>query len=298
MTVPPADVPTATVPPADVPVVDAHLHVWDLGLSEYSWLTPDKGVLYRSYLPDEAEAELRTAGVDAAVLVQAEDSERDTEFMLDVASRYPWVAGVVGWVRLDDPARAAEQLDRWQQHPAFGGVRHLVHDDPRDDFLALPEVRRSLAEVAARGLPFDVPDAWPRHLGRARDLAAAVPELRVVVDHLAKPPTDPADFARWAQTLRQVAALPNTVAKVSGLQTTPGWGVEAVRPAWEVALDCFGPARLMYGGDWPVTVPTGGYQHAWTVTSQLLAGLGADDRARVLAGTATEVYGLAGRTGG
>ena len=286
-----------SVPPGRRRTVDAHLHVWDLTVSDYSWLTPDKGVLHDSFLPDRAEAELRTAGVDAAVLVQAEDSERDTQYMLDVASARPWVAGVVGWVRLDDPARAAEQLDRWQQHPAFCGVRHLVHDDPRDDFLALPEVRRSLGEVAERGLPFDVPDAWPRHLGMARDLAAAVPGLRVVVDHLAKPPTEPPDFARWAQALRDVAALPNTVAKVSGLQTVPGWGVETVRPAWEIALDCFGPDRLMYGGDWPVTVPTGGYQHAWTVTTQLLADLAPHERARVLAGTATEVYGLAGRTG-
>ena len=273
-------------------VVDAHLHVWDLSVSGYAWLTPDLGALHASFPPEQARAELEQAGVDAAVLVQAEDSERDTEFLLEVAARHAWVAGVVGWVRLDDPGRAADQLDRWQQHAAFCGVRHLVHDDPRDDFLALPGVRRSLATVADRGLAFDVPDAWPRHLGGARDLAAAAPGLRVVVDHLAKPPAGAADFDRWARALREVAALPNTVAKVSGLQTSPGYGAGSVRPAWEVALECFGPSRLMYGGDWPMTVPTGGYQHAWAVAAELVGELSPDERARVLAGTATDVYGL------
>lgn len=271
--------------------VDAHLHVWDLAVSEYAWLTPDLGALHTSFTPEQAHTELEAAGIGSAVLVQAEDSERDTEHMLAVADRHPWVAGVVGWVQLDDPGRAAEQLDRWQRHPAFCGVRHLVHADNRDDFLALPSVRRSLADVAARGLPLDVPDAWPTHLDGARDLAAALPQLRVVVDHLAKPPTG-AGFEAWARALRDIAARPNTVAKVSGLQTVPGWNAETVRPAWEVALDCFGPSRLMYGGDWPMTVPTGGYQHAWAVTAQLLDDLAPDERASVLAGTAADVYGL------
>jgi L-fuconolactonase len=282
---------TSPVPAA--PRIDAHLHVWDLEVSEYAWLTPDFGPLHATFAPETARAELDVAGIDAAVLVQAEDSERDTGYLLDVATRHTWVAGVVGWVALDDPARAARQLHRWQQHPAFCGVRHLVHDDPRDDFLALPSVRDSLREIAARGLAFDVPDAWPRHLSATADLAGAVPELRVVVDHLAKPPAAPAEFDRWRRTLRQVAALPNTVAKLSGLQR-PGepFTVGSVRPAWDVALELFGPSRLMYGGDWPMTVLAGGYQPVWQVTATLLGELSPAEQARLLAGTATEVYGL------
>ena len=152
------------------------------------------------------------------MLVQAEDSERDTELMLEAAQRHPWIAGVVGWVQLDDPAVAERQLDRWQEQPQFRGVRHLVHDDPRDDFLRLPPVRRSLRQLAARGIPFDVPDAWPRHLAATADLAAELPGLRIVVDHLGKPPYGGADWERWQSTLGEVAAHPNTTAKVSGLQ--------------------------------------------------------------------------------
>ncbi|MGW4587714.1 amidohydrolase family protein [Amycolatopsis thermoflava] len=272
-------------------VVDTHLHLWDLTVGGYAWLPPGSP-LHRTFTAGQARRELDAAGIATAVLVQAEDSEADTEFMLAQADAHDWIAGVVGWVRLDDPDTARRQLDRWQRHPAFRGVRHLVHDDPRADFLDLPAVRRSLALLAERGLPFDVPDAWPRHLRQVAGLAAALPELTIVVDHLGKPPADPAEFRDWLTTLRAVAAHPNTVAKLSGLQR-PGepLTVGSARPAVEAAVELFGPDRLMYGGDWPMTVPHGGYGRAWEVLSALIGELPAPDRARVLSGTASAVYG-------
>jgi len=271
-------------------IVDTHLHLWDLTMSEYSWIP--EGPLHATYTAKQARSELDAAGIDTAILVQAEDSEADTEFMLGQAAEHDWITGVVGWVRLEDPDTAARQLDRWQEHAEFRGVRHLVHDDPRDDFLELPGVRRSLAMLAGRGLTFDVPDAWPRHLAQIADLAAAVPELTIVVDHLGKPPRDPEAFRRWRTTLRRVAERPNTVAKLSGLQM-PGepFTVEAVRPAVAEALEAFGPRRLMYGGDWPMTVLFGGYGRAWAVLSELVGELPEPERERVLSGTAHQVYG-------
>jgi L-fuconolactonase len=267
-------------------VVDAHLHIWDLERSEYSWLTPELGPLYATFTPEQAHAELAAAGVAAAVLVQAEDSLRDTELMLEAAARHPWIAGVVGWVQLDDPAVAERQL----ADTRLCGVRHLVHDDPRDDFLALESVRTSLRLLAERGLPFDVPDAWPRHLAATAELPE---DLVVVVDHLGKPPFGSGDWDRWRATLAAVAARPNTVAKVSGLQV-PGtpFTVEQVRPAWEVALDLFGPGRLMWGSDWPLTVLVGGYTHAWDVMSSLVAELSPEEQAQVTSSTAAFVYKL------
>jgi L-fuconolactonase len=273
-------------------VVDAHLHLWDLTVSDYVWLPPD-GPLHATFTAGQARSALDAAGVDTAVLEQAEDSEADTEFMFAQADRHDWIVGVVGWVRPDDPETAERQLDRWQREPAFRGVRHLVHDDPRDDFLELPGVRRSLALLADRGLPFDVPDAWPRHLARAADLAAALPELTVVINHLGKPPRCPEAFAAWLATMREVANRPNTVAKLSGLQL-PGAPVtrDIVRPAVEAALDLFGPDRLMYGGDWPMTVPFGRYGHAWEILSTLIGELSGPERSRVLSGIAKAVYGV------
>jgi L-fuconolactonase len=274
-------------------VVDAHLHVWDLARSEYGWLSPELGSLYATFTPEQAHAELEAAGVASAVLVQAEDSLRDTELMLEVAHRHPWIAGVVGWVQLDDPAVAARQLECWLREPRFRGVRHLVHDDARDDFLALPSVRASLRLLGEAGIPFDVPDAWPRHLAATADLAAALGDLQIVVDHLGKPPYGSADWERWRATLGEVAARPNTVAQVSGLQV-PGrpFTVDEVRPAWEAALELFGPQRLMWGSDWPLTVLTGGYVQAWEVMSSLIGELSPDEQAHVTTSTAVSVYKL------
>ena len=272
-------------------VIDAHLHLWDLEAGEYAWLGPQHGPLHRTFTADEAGAELVAAGVDAAVLVQAEDSEADTRSMLAAAETHDFLVGVVGWVRLDEPDEAARQLADYGDHPCFRGVRHLVHDDPRDDFLELPEVRRSLGLLARRGLPLDVPDAWPRHLRRLPALADAVPDLTVVVDHLAKPPRGSDDLPDWERALREVARRPNTVAKVSGLQLVgQPLTATALRPVWEVALECFGPERLMYGGDWPMTVPHGGYRAHYAVLRELVDELSEAERDRVLASTAAAIY--------
>jgi L-fuconolactonase len=273
--------------------IDAHLHLWDLQAGEYAWLGPQHGALFVTFTAEAAHAELTEAGFDSAVLVQAEDSTRDTEFLLDTAAAHPWVAGVVGWVPLDDPAATARQLDRWQGNAALHGVRHLVHNDPRDGFLALPPVRRSLALVAERGLAFDVPDAWPRHLDAVATLAADLPQLTVVVDHLGKPPRGSADYPAWRDALAGVAARENTVAKVSGLRMpAQPYSVAALRPTWDTALELFGPSRLMYGGDWPMSVPDGGYAPTWQVLAELIGELSPNEQDALLAGTARTAYHL------
>ena len=267
-------------------VLDAHLHLWDSARDDYAWIPP--GPLDRSFTLADARAELEPAGVAAAVLVQAADTEADTWAMLE-AARDPFIAGVVGWIRLEDPAMAATQLETYGGR--LRGVRHLIHDDPRDDFLELPAVRESLGLLAASGLAFDVPDAWPRHLPGLAAFADAVPGLRVVVDHLGKPPRGTEAMPSWEKALRAVAERPNTVAKVSGLQR-PGqpFTVRALRPVWEIALEAFGPSRLLYGGDWPMTVPEGGYAPHWQVVRALIEELSPAEQAEVLAGTACATY--------
>lgn len=273
--------------------IDAHLHLWDRSVGEYAWITPSLGALFADFGPDDARSELDAAGIDAAVLVQAEDSSIDTRFMLHVAREHDWVAGVVGWVPLDDPPAARAALDALSDETALCGIRHLVHDDPRDDFLDLPGVRESLAAVAEEGLAFDVPDAWPRHLAGAARIARALPELTVVIDHLAKPPVRGADFAAWRQEFEAIAALPNTVAKFSGLHR-PGvpFSRASVAPLLEIALEAFGPDRIMYGGDWPMSVPHGGYAPTWAVMRSCLDALSESERDAVLGGTATRTYRL------
>lgn len=282
-------------------MIDSHLHLWTLdtfvtgGVRHYPWLGPQHGELYRSFGEDEAGETLDAAGVRGAVLVQADDTVADTESMLAVAARNPWVFGVVGWIRLDEPAEAAGQLHRFTAQPVFKGVRHLVHDDPRDDFLDLPQVRESLALVARRGLTLDIPDAYPRHLGSAVRLAREMPELTVVLDHLGKPPlADPQRMDSWHADFSALGREPNAVAKLSGLHL-PGieYTADALRPLFEAALEAFGPERLMIGCDWPVSTLGAPYGRTLDVLLELVSSLSPSEQDLVLEETAIRTYRLA-----
>lgn len=274
-------------------MIDAHLHLWEPAPGRYAWLEHADPALRRPFTSAEAHRELDGAGVEAAILVQAEDSAADTEAMLAAAEANFWLVGVVGWVPLDDTGQAGSMLERWLAHPAFCGVRHLVHEDPRDDFLRLPAVRKSLALLSELGVAFDVPDAWPRHLNAVADLAAALPGLTIVVDHLGKPPIG-SEFPAWRRAITAVAAQPNTVAKVSGLHHAGRpRSLSELRPVWDLALELFGPTRLMYGGDWPMTVPGGGYRGALAPIRQLSDELSAAERRALFHETATNAYSIA-----
>lgn len=284
-------------------MIDAHLHLWELdagaAAGAYAWLGPQHGELFRSYGEAEARDTLLAAGVSGAVLVQADDTTADTDAMLAAADRNSWILGVVGWIPLDNPAEAAEQLERLVRNPTFRGVRHLVHNDPRDDFLELPEVRESLGLLAGHGLAFDVPDAFPRHLDRTVELARELPELTIVLDHLGKPPLteagsmDSAAMTAWCRGFRALAELPNTVAKLSGLHL-PGvpYTAQALRPLWEEALAAFGTERLMIGGDWPVSTVGAPYGRTLGVLLELASELEPAERQAILEGNARRTYTL------
>lgn len=275
--------------------IDAHLHLWNLDGGGYSWLGPQHSSISRSFSALEAEALMGQYGIDSAILVQAEDSQQDTEAMLRTARTETWVRGVVAWVPLDDDLAAEAEIERLVSEPVVCGLRHLVHDDPREGFLELPAVRRSLRRAAAAGLAFDVPDAWPHHLQQSVDLARAVPELTVVLDHLGKPPLEAGNgcLQSWRDRIRALAALPNTAAKVSGLRL-PGvpYTKLAIRPAWEEALNTFGPQRLMLGSDWPVSLMGGPYSETLQVLDSFVDELSPTEQQWLRSRSAESAYKL------
>jgi L-fuconolactonase len=276
-------------------VVDAHQHVWDLEKVSYPWLVPEYGPLYRTYAQDEIDPVLAACGIDASVLVQAADSVEDTRWMQATADRSDRVRGIVGWVPLDRPGEAAELLDDYAADPRIVGVRHLIHEDPDPDWILRPEVGEGLALLADRGYTFDVVAVLPRHLEHVPTLSERHPDLDMVVDHLAKPPIASGGWQPWAGLLAAAAQNPRVHAKVSGLNTaadTERWTADDLRRYVDHALEVFGPDRLMYGGDWPVTVLGGGYEKVWDATLRLLEPLSQAERDQVLGGTATRFYGL------
>jgi L-fuconolactonase len=275
--------------------VDAHLHLWHLDRVSYPWLTEALGPIHRTFAFAEVEPQLEQAGVDRVVLVQAANSTEDTEAMFAVAAGNDRVAGVVAWIDLLDPRRAAQQLDSWGAHPSFVGVRHLIHDEPDPDWLAQDAVHASLALLADRGLAFDVIGVLPRHLEHALGLAAELPSLRLVIDHLGTPPVGAANPEPWRSLMTSLAAHPNVSAKLSGLTTLgPAGHTDArrLRTFVDHALDVFGPERVMFGGDWPVSTLAGSYADTWATANELVAGLSESERASVFGGASTAAYRL------
>lgn len=285
-------------------IIDSHLHVWDRSVSRYDWITDDHAPLTETHTPSRVAEALASCRIDQVVLVQAEDTVADTQYMLDTAQGrldgglpdgHPTtITGVVGWVPLDRPGAAAEQLEQYQDEPLVKGVRHLIHGDPRaEHFLDDAAVAEGLRLLSNAGLVLDLPDAWPRYAHRIADTAARHPDLTIVVDHLAKPPADPAAWHEWADCLRAIAAHPNTVTKLSGLHLDGiPYTAEALRPSFEVALEAFGPSRMMYGGDWPMTRLHGGYVATFDVLAELIGTLTNEEAGQVWAGTAQRTYRL------
>jgi L-fuconolactonase len=257
----------------------------------YEWPTPAEAAIYRTFSAEDLEPELAGAKIDATVIVQAANSLADTDAMLAAADRHSWIAGVVGWLPLADPAAARRELDA---RPRLRGVRHLIHWEADPDWLVRPDTQAGLALLAERGLPFDVVAVFPDHLPLVPAVAEAQPDLDLVIDHLAKPPFRSAGWDAWVGAMRAAAAHPRVWAKVSGLDTAagPGWSVDELRPAFEVALETFGAERLMFGSDWPVTRLVSGYGDVVGATHALVAGLSPREQQRILGGTAVEVYRL------
>lgn len=274
-------------------IIDAHQHVWDLTRSPYSWLGPHVPQWNRTFTFEELAPHLERNGVDRTVLVQSDDADGDTDLMLEVADSHPEVAAVVVYVPLDRPEEAERRLAELRRDDRVVGVRNLIHDLPDPDWILRPEVDEGLSVLERAGVTFDYVAVLPRHLEHVPTLVERHPDLRIVIDHLSKPPIGEADVEPWWSLIGRAAEGPLVHAKVSGLY--PGaamdsWTPEAIRPFVDRALELFGPSRLMYGGDWPISVAAGGYDRVFSGLAEVLADLGPADAEQVWSGTAARFY--------
>jgi L-fuconolactonase len=281
--------------------IDAHQHFWQLARGDYTWLQSDEPALAplrRDFLPADLAPKLRAHGVTQTVLVQAAGSTAETDFMLSLAHEHAFIAGVVGWVDLADPA-SMDTLDRWAANPHLVGVRPLLQDLPEVDWINRRPDPEVLCHLNRLGLRFDAL-VKPQHLPALAQFALAHPELPMVIDHGAKPLLGSAASATstqaWQQDMATLAALPNVVCKLSGLLTEVPAGTAApadlLEPIWQHLLACFGPTRLMWGSDWPVLSLAGRYDQWVGLSERWLAQLSADEQASIWHGTARRFYGL------
>jgi L-fuconolactonase len=289
-----------------VDVIDAHHHLWDLSVRDQPWLAqPRLAPLRRNFLLADLEPEAAAQGVTSTVLVQTVAEPGETPEMLALAEKSRLIAGVVGWVDLESPG-VADAIDALRRLPGGGllvGIRHPVLVEPDPGWLTRPAMLRGLAAVAGAGLVYDVVTVGAQ-LRAAVTAARATPQLTFVLDHLGNPELRAEVDGSWASALRAFAALPNTLGKLSGILGEPPAGQEGpplpgsaaptahLWPYYETALSSFGPERLMFGSDWPVSALTMRYADIVATARTLTAGLSRDERAAVFHGTARRTYRL------
>jgi L-fuconolactonase len=274
--------------------IDAHQHFWRPSRGDYGWLTPEAHpAICRKFLPQDLAPLLEDAGVERTILVQAAPTLAETEYLLGLAAETPFVAGVVGWADLDAP-NAAQQISALAQQPKLVGLRPMLQDLDDDAWILRPAVGKSLDAMEAAGMRLDAL-VTPRHLPHLTRCLAARPGLRVVIDHGAKPDIAVSALGDWAAQMRAIATDTSAFCKLSGLVTETGgkWTEDTLRPYVEVLLEAFGPARLMWGSDWPVVNEAGGYAAWHSAAAALTEGCSQDERDLIFGGTAQTFYGIA-----
>lgn len=275
-------------------MIDAHQHFWTLGRGDYPWPNETVAPIFRDFSPDDLAPLLARAGVKQTVLVQATDTAAETEFLLDLAERHGFIAGVVGWVDLS-ATNAIAEIDRLRANPRLKGLRPMLQNIEDTDWLLHADVQPALAHMAETDLRFDAL-IQPRHLPVIAEIARRHPGLQIVIDHIAKPKMG--DGRRpdndWTDGMRRLSDCPNLWCKLSGMITEigPEWQRADIAPFAATVLDAFGPERVMWGSDWPVVNLAGEYLRWLETAYALTADRSEAERAQIFGETATQFYGL------
>ncbi|MCV9936431.1 amidohydrolase family protein [Boseaceae bacterium BT-24-1] len=270
--------------------IDAHQHFWSLARGDYGWLTPALGPIHRDFGPADLAPLLAQHGIISTILVQAAPTEAETAFLLDIAAKTPFVAGVVGWADFDAPD-IAERIAALAGDPLLVGLRPMVHDIADDLWLTRPELAPVFQAMSAHGLVFDAL-LKPLHIAPMLTVLERHPDLACVIDHGAKPNLVTGDLAAWREGMATLAEHPGLFCKLSGLVTEagPDWTLETLRPIVAHLLAVFGPDRLIFGSDWPVVTLRASYAQWLEAAEILLAGLSEAQRAAVFGGNAAKLY--------
>ncbi len=223
-------------------------------------MTERMDALRRDYLPPELAPLLQSVGLDGSIAIQGRQIVEETRWLLELADRHNFIKGVVGWVDLRSP-QVREQLEKFARHPKLVGARHVVCEEPNDDFMLQPEFRRGIAALAEFDLTYDLL-VFPRQLPAAAKLAAEFPRQTFVLNHLGRPAIRDREMTPWSEDLRALARCGNVYCKLSGLANEAvwkRWQPAEFRPYLDTALEAFGPRRVMIGSDWPVCTLSGDY---------------------------------------
>lgn len=241
-------------------IIDSHQHFWKLSRNDYKWLTEDLLELYRDFMPNDLYPILNEHQIDKTIVVQAAPTIEETLFLLTLFDKYDWIAGVVGWLDLS-AANFQQHFEALLRHPGFVGVRPMLQDLPEDDWILRPEVLKNVELLVQHDIPLDLL-IKPRHFPYILELLKLCPNLRVVVNHIAKPNIAKQQLDGWKEAMEKIAMYPNAMCKLSGLVTEAthqNWTLAEFQPFITHVVNVFGTERVMFGSDWPVCNLSGTY---------------------------------------
>lgn len=277
-------------------IVDAHHHFWQRSKPgfDHQWLEePGNEAICRDFLPTDLEPLIQSTGVDRTVFVQTQHHTAENDWVLNLARQHDWIAGVVGWVDLAS-AECESQIEQYKSNPKFVGTRHLVQNEPDSDFIIRDDVSRGLALLEQHDLAYDLL-FFVQHLKHGHTVGKRFPNLRLVIDHLAKPLIKDQQFDPWRSDLQAAAQCDNVWCKLSGMVTEANWESwqpADLRPYVETALDAFGADRCMFGSDWPVCELAATYEAVFDALIGCIGGVSDSEREKILGTNAIEFYRL------
>jgi L-fuconolactonase len=273
--------------------IDAHQHFWKYNAAEYAWMGESMAVLKRDHLPDELAKLARAAGIEGSVAVQARQSVVETEFLLALAKKHSFIKGVVGWVDLQSE-KVDEQLAKYSRDKKLKAVRHVVQDEPDDDFMMRDAFVRGISKLQKYGLKYDIL-IYPKQLKCATRLVERFPDQPFVLDHIAKPFIKRGESEPWKKEMQELAQHENVWCKISGMVTEADWGKWKPAdfiPYMDAVLEMYGPERLMFGSDWPVCTVAGKYEQVVGIVKDWAGKLSESEQDRLFGKTAVKFYDL------
>jgi L-fuconolactonase len=271
--------------------IDAHQHFWRYDPRRDSWITPEMAILRRDFLPANLAGDLRSSGMQASIAVQADQSEAETVFLLQLSEKNPEIAGVVGWVDLRSSG-LRDRLQYFSRFPKLQGFRHIVQAEPDDNFLLQEDFLRGVALLSEFGFTYDIV-IYQKHLPVAVEFARRFPGQKFVLDHIGKPLIKSGEIREWASHIKAMGGLPNVHCKVSGMVTEAEWKKWApadFKPYLDVVFEAFGTQRLMFGSDWPVCLLSGTYASVEAIVGEYMSSFSQSDREAVFGLNAHRFY--------
>lgn len=272
-------------------VIDAHQHFWQYDANRHAWISEEMKVIQRDFLPEDLAPILQKNGINGCIAVQADQTLAETDFLIDLAKKYDFIKGVVGWVdlRADD---VDDVLEQYAENKIVKGFRHIVQSETDIEFMLRPKFKAGISALGLFDFTYDIL-IFHDQLDQAIQLVKFFPDQKFILDHIAKPDIKSGEYADWQKNIKKLALHQNVFCKISGMVTEAEWKIW--KPTdFKIYLDtvvkAFGTDRLMYGSDWPVCLVAASYEEQLGIVSNYFAGFSTLEKKKIMGGNASKFY--------